>query len=96
MDYEITSIRDNWIFIRHSYRDELDGFIVLIKSIEGELDGRIIQVDGSIIQYMIDKDPYRLVYRWDTKEGIVVIMENEKDREAVLQMLNYHFRKLSN
>ncbi len=95
MDYVITSIQDNWIFIQHDYRDELDGFIMLIKSIEGELDGRIIQVDGNEIQYTIDKDPYHLVYRWDTKEGIVVILENVDDTEAVLQMLQYHFEKLS-
>lgn len=95
MDYEITSIRDNWIFIRHNYRDELDGFIMLIKSIEGELDGRIIQVDSDVIQYTIDKDPYHLVYRWDTKEGIAVILENMNDEEAVLQMLQYHFEKLN-
>ncbi|MFT3985448.1 MAG: hypothetical protein QM697_16210 [Lachnospiraceae bacterium] len=95
MDYEIISIQENWIFIRHNYRDELDGFIMLIKSIEGELDGRIIQVDGSEIQYTIDKDPYHLIYRWDTREGIVVILENKDDTESVLQMLQYHFEKLS-
>lgn len=96
MDYEIISIKDNWIYIRHNYRDELDGFILLIKSIEGELDGRILQVDGDIIQYTIDKDPYHLVYRWDTKEGIVIIMEDVADTEAVLKMLEFHFQKLSN
>lgn len=96
MDYEITSIQDNWIYIQHNYRDELDGFIMLIKSIEGELDGRIVQVDGNEIQYTIEKDPYHLVYRWDTKEGIVVILENVEDTEAVLQMLQYHFEKLNN
>ncbi len=88
MDYEIISIQENWIFIRHNYRDELDGFIMLIKSIEGELD-------GSEIQYTIDKDPYHLIYRWDTREGIVVILENKDDTESVLQMLQYHFEKLS-
>lgn len=96
MDYEITSIQDNWIYIQHNYRDKLDGFIMLIKSIEGELDGRIVQVDGNEIQYTIEKDPYHLVYRWDTKEGIVVILENVEDTEAVLQMLQYHFEKLNN
>ena len=53
MGYEITSIEDNWIFIKHDYRDELDGFIMLMKSIEGDLDGRIIQMDGEDIQYII-------------------------------------------
>ena len=54
MGYEITSIEDNWIFIKHDYRDELDGFIMLMKSIEGELSGRIIQMDGEDIQYTIN------------------------------------------
>ena len=94
LGFQITSIEGNWIFLKHDYRDELDGFIMLLKSIEGELDGRIIQMDGEDIQYTILKDPYHLIYRWDSAYGIAVIVENIEDMENVVAMLQYHFNKL--
>ena len=96
MGYEITSIRDNQIFIKHDYRDELDGFIMLLKSIEGDLNGRIIQMDGDDIQYMIVNDPYNLVFRWDVKYGPAVIVPDAANVDAVRAMLEYHFDKLNN
>lgn len=96
LGYEITSIEDNWIFIKHDYRDALDGFIMLMKSIEGELDGRIIQMDGEDIQYIIQKDPYNLIYRWDASFGIAIIVQDINDMEEVVAMLEYHFDKLNN
>ena len=96
MGYEITSIEDNWIFIKHDYRDELDGFIMLMKSIEGDLDGRIIQMDGEDIQYIIQNDPYNLVFRWDVKSGPAVIVPDSANMDEVVKMLEYHFNKLNN
>ena len=96
MGYEITSIEDNWIFIKHDYRDELDGFIMLMKSIEGDLDGRIIQMDGEDIQYIIQNDPYNLVFRWDVKSGTAVIVPDLANMDEVVKMLEYHFKKLNN
>ncbi|MBE5850229.1 MAG: hypothetical protein E7298_08740 [Lachnospiraceae bacterium] len=96
MGYEITSIEDNWIFIKHDYRDELDGFIMLMKSIEGDLDGRIIQMDGEDIQYIIQNDPYNLVFRWDVKSGTAVIVPDLANMDEVVKMLEYHFNKLNN
>ncbi len=96
MGYEITSIEDNWIFIKHDYRDELDGFIMLMKSIEGDLDGRIIQMDGEDIQYVIQNDPYNLVFRWDVKSGTAVIVPDAANIDEVVKMLEYHFNKLNN
>ena len=96
MGYEITSIEDNWIFIKHDYRDELDGFIMLMKSIEGDLNGRIIQMDGEDIQYTIQNDPYNLVFRWDVKFGTAVIVPDLNDMEAVVAMLKQHFDRLNN
>lgn len=96
MGYEITSIEDNWIFIKHDYRDELDGFIMLMKSIEGDLDGRIIQMDGEDIQYIIQNDPYNLVFRWDVKSGTAVIVPDSANIDEVVKMLEYHFNKLNN
>lgn len=96
LGFEITSIENNWIFIKHDYRDELDGFIMLLKSIEGEVDGKIIQLDGDEIQYRIVGDPYNLIYRWDTSMGIAVIVEEISNMQAVVDMLKYHFEKLNN
>ncbi len=96
MGYEITSIADNSIFIKHDYRDELDGFILLLKSIEGDVGGRIIQMDGDDVCYTIQNDPYNLVFRWDVKFRTEVIVPNINDIEAVVKMLEYHFDKLNN
>ena len=96
MGYEITSIEDDRIYIKHDYRDELDGFIMLLKSIEGDLNGRIIQMDGDDIRYMIVNDPYNLVFRWDVKSGTSVIVPPGSDIDAVIKMLEDHFDKLNN
>lgn len=92
--YEIQSIEDNRIYIKHDYRDELDGFIMLLKSIEADVNGRIIQMDGDDVKYMIQNDPYNLEFCWDTKSGTAVIVPNIEDVEAVAGMLEYHFEKL--
>ena len=96
MGYEITSIEDNWIFIKHDYRDELDGFIMLMKSIEGELGGRIIQMDGEDIQYTIQNDPFGLIFRWDVQSGTAVIVPDSVNIDAVVSMLESHFERLNN
>ena len=96
MGYEITSIEDDRIYIKHDYRDELDGFIMLLKSIEGDLNGRIIQMDGDDVRYTIQNDPYNLVFQWDVRSGTAVIVPPGQDMEAVVSMLEYHFDKLNN
>ncbi len=96
MGYEITSIEDNWIFIKHDYRDELDGFIMLMKSIEGDVGGRIIQMDGDDVCYTILNDPYNLVFRWDVKSGTAVIVPEGSDVGDVVAMLKDHFERLNN
>ncbi len=96
MGYEIVSVEDNRIFIKHDYRDELDGFIMLLKSIEGEVSGRIIQMDGDDIRYMIQNDPYNLVFRWDVKFGTAVIVPENVSVDDVVAMLESHFDRLNN
>lgn len=95
MGYEITSVENDRLYIRHGLRDELGGFITLLKSIAGELDGRIIQMDGNDALYTIQKDPYNLVYSWDTELGMAVIVQNIEDIDPVRQMLENHFAKLN-
>ena len=98
MRYEIISAEDDSIHIIHDYRDQLDGFIMLIKSIEGELDGRILQLDGDEIRYVIDNDPYDLTYCWVASEGnaeIVVNLKDPSDMDEVREMLERHFDRLS-
>ncbi|MCR5301536.1 MAG: hypothetical protein K6E49_03750 [Lachnospiraceae bacterium] len=96
MGYEITSIKDNWIYIKHDYRDELDGFIMLMKSIEGDVGGRIIQMDGQDVEYKILNDPYNLIFRWDVQSGTAVIVPDAADIEPVVLMLKDHFYRLNN
>ncbi len=96
MGYEITSIEDDRIYIKHDYRDELDGFIMLLKSIEGDLNGRIIQMDGDEVKYTIQNDPFNLVFKWDVKSGTAVIVPPGSDIDAVKKMLEDHFDKLNN
>ncbi len=96
MGYEITSIEDNCIFINHDYRDELDGFIMLLKSIEGDVGGRIIQMDGDDVCYTIQNDPFNLVFKWDVKFKTAVIVPDVSDMEAVVKMLEDHFNRLNN
>jgi hypothetical protein len=69
---------------------------MLMKSIEGDLDGRIIQMDGEDIQYIIQNDPYNLVFRWDVKSGTAVIVPDLANMDEVVKMLEYHFNKLNN
>ena len=78
------------------YRDELDGFILLLKSIEGDIGGRIIQMDGDDIRYMIQNDPYDLVFKWDVTSGTAVIVPEGTDIDAVIRLLEDHFDKLNN
>ena len=96
MGYEITSIEDDRIYIKHDYRDELDGFIMLLKSIEGDLNGRIIQMDGDDVRYTIQNDPYDLVFKWDVRSGTAVIVPHPEDIDAVIKMLEDHFDRLNN
>jgi len=95
MGYEITGVEGNWIFIRHNLRDELGGFITLLKSIADELDGRINQMDGDEVQYTIQKDPFNLIFKWDTQLGMSVFVNNISDVDSVIDMLVYHFDKLN-
>lgn len=95
MGYEISSVEGNRIIIRHDFRDALDGIIMLMKSIEGELDGRIVQMDGDDVRYTIQKDPYNLIYSWDAMTGLTVIVDNLNDMDDVIDMLLMHFEKLN-
>ena len=67
----------------------------MLKSIESELDGRIVQMDGDDIQYTIQKDPYNLIFKWDASVGMVVIVSDMKDMDSVTKMLTSHFDKLN-
>ena len=96
MGYEITSVVDDRILIKHDYRDELDGFIMLLKSIEGDLGGRIIQMDSDDVRYMIQNDPFGLVFKWDVDNGTAVIVPDVSKMDEVVSMLEYHFEKLNN
>ena len=95
MGYEITSTEGRRIYIKHNLRDELNGFIMLIKTIESELSGRIVQIDGDDIQYIIQGDPKEVVYRWESGCNIVAVTKQEADVAEVVDMLKSQFEKLN-
>lgn len=96
MGYHISSISEGYIYIEHDCRDELDGFIMMLKSIEGDIGGRIHQMDGNEVQYIISGDPFELVYKWDSQAGIAVVVNKMEYMDDVVNMLNNHFNKLNN
>lgn len=96
MGYQIRYIEDCNIFIEHDCRDELDGFIMMLKTIESEIGGRIFQMDGDEVCYTISGDPFELVYKWDSSSGISIVVGNKEHLDEVVVMLETQFDKLNN
>lgn len=96
MGYQIRNIEKCNIFIEHDCRDELDGFIMMLKTIESEIGGRIFQMDGDEVCYTISGDPYELIYRWDSQSGISVLVSKQEYLDEVVNMLELQFAKLNN
>lgn len=72
--YEIMMIneKDRWIFIKHEDWDEDDAFVNLIKSIQKDCNGKIIDIGD--VRYKIEGSDFDLIYQWDSCFGTVVII----------------------
>jgi hypothetical protein len=81
------SDQDGWISIsaENSTLDS-DSFVNLLKYIQEEIGGKIVQTDKNDIQYQIVGDKMHLIYQWDSCFGISVIVPERMNRE-----LAYHF-----
>lgn len=89
----IVSEKSKWIHISDSWGSyEREPFDFLVKYIQGERKLYSVGED----QYRIEKDPYKLIYQWDSCFGIVIIYKDEDDRETVLSFIQEKINKLNN
>lgn len=95
MFYKINLITedDGWIAI------DTDGWgsepvRMLAQSIAEEYGGEVWQPYEGDAQYMIKKDPYKLMFQYDDVFGTVVILDKLEDKDAVVALLERHFEKL--
>lgn len=69
---------------------------LLVDSVAQELGGTVIQPYEGDAQYLIKGDPYKLMFQFDDIFGTVVILNDIKDKDEVVKMLERHFEKLKN
>lgn len=96
MTYKINLItdEDGWIAI-----DTIGGWGSepirrLAQSIQEEIGGELYQPYEGDALYMITGDPFKLSFQYDDMFGSVVIMNNIKDKDQVVALLERHFAKL--
>lgn len=69
---------------------------LLVSSVAEELGGTVVQPYEGDAQYLIKGDPYRLMFQYDDIFGTVVILNDIKDKDEVVKLLERHFEKLKN
>lgn len=97
MLYKIDMVteEDGWIVIdTNGYGSE--PIRLLVSSVAEELGGEVIQPYEGDAQFIIKGDPYRLMFQYDDMFGNVVILNQMKDKDAVVALLERHFEKLKN
>lgn len=67
---------------------------LLAKSISEEIGGEVIQPYEGDAQFIIKGDPYKLIFQYDDMFGTVVILNDMKDKDEVVKLLERHFVKL--
>ena len=67
---------------------------LLAQSISEEIGGEVIQPYEGDAQFMIKDDPYKLIFQYDDMFGTVVILDDMKDKDDVVELLERHFKKL--
>lgn len=89
----IVDEKEKWIFIGHDDWDESDPFVNLLRIIQKDCNGKIIEVGD--MQYKVEGSNYDLVYQWDSCFGSVVIYNTKEQKEPVLEFLESYFDKLN-
>ena len=95
MLYKINMItqEDGWIAIdTNGWGSEPVRF--LADSIAEEMGKEVFQPYEGDAQYMIQGDPYKLMFQYDDVFGTVVILNDMKDRDDVVALMERHFEKL--
>lgn len=95
MLYKIDMVteEDGWIVIdTNGYGSE--PIKLLVTSVAEEIGGTVIQPYEGDAQFIIKGDPYRLMFQYDDMFGSVVILNQMKDKDEVIALLERHFEKL--
>ncbi len=94
-NYEIMLIneKERWIYINHKDWDDDDGFVNLVKSIQNDCNGKIVDIGD--VRYKIEGSDFDLIYQWDSCFGTVVIYPNKSQKEPVTKFLESYFEKLN-
>lgn len=95
MLYKINMIteEDGWIAIDTNGWGS-DPVRALVASVAGELGGEVIQPYEGDAQFLIKGDPYKLLFQYDDVFGTVVILNDTKDKDEVVALLERHFALL--
>lgn len=73
------SSSERWIFISGEFSfDNSDEFIDLVKGYQAQLSGEI-KATSNDTRYVINNDPLKLIFQWDSCFGITVIAPDETD-----------------
>ena len=67
---------------------------LLANSISEEIGGEVIQPYEGDAQFIIKGDPYKLIFQYDDMFGTVVILNDMKDKDDVVELLERPFIKL--
>lgn len=95
MLYQISTVteEDGWIIIdTNGWASE--PIRLLASSVAGELGGEMYQPYDGDAQFMIKGDPYKLIFQYDDVFGSVVILNDMKDKDEVVALLQRQFAKL--
>lgn len=84
---------DGWIVI-DTDRGGSEPVRALATSIAEEYGSEMFQLYEGDAQFMIRKDPYRLLFQYDDIFGTVVVLDKMEDKDAVVALLQKHFIKL--
>lgn len=97
MLYQINTITedDGWILLDTSGAGS-EPVKLLAQSIADELGKEMYQPYEGDAQFLIKGDPYKLVFQYDDMFGTVVILNELKDKDAVVALLQKHFARLKN
>ena len=68
---------ERWVYISCEDYDTPDEFAVLVKEYRSQLSGKVKAISDDA-RYVIDNDPLKLVFQWDSCFGITVVVPIKK------------------
>ena len=81
------SSTERWIYIyAEQYIEDTEEFVIFVREYELLLSGAVLLIPGDI-HFIIDNDPLKLVFQWDSLFGISVIVPKETDMETAMESM---------